>query len=158
MDITRPRIVITRIGELSAHGYAAQSRALDSPDSVCRYWRDVIETQSDHEPDKETLVSILLGTRLRPVGYHEVSRGTVNESLAHPREILRPAVIEAAHGFVLVHNHPSGDPAPSEADRRLTRRIQEAAKLIQIELLDHVIVGNPAATPPYFSFREAALL
>jgi DNA repair protein RadC len=89
----------------------------------------------------------------------EISLGSLNECLAHPRDILRPVISHNAYGFILVHNHPSGDPSPSEADRRLTVRISEAARLLQVNLLDHLIVGTPApGRLPYFSFREAGVI
>jgi DNA repair protein RadC len=72
---------------------------------------------------------------------------------------MRPAVIANCYAMVLLHNHPSGDPTPSEADRALTRRIRESADLLQIHLLDHVIVGQPRDNMPgYFSFKEHGLL
>jgi DNA repair protein RadC len=76
-----------------------------------------------------------------------------------PREIYRATILAGAYAHVLMHNHPSGDPTPSDADRRLTRKIQEAGQIVEISLLDHVIVGasEPGCTP-YFSFREAGLL
>jgi DNA repair protein RadC len=82
-----------------------------------------------------------------------------NESLAHPRDIFRPVISLSAHSFILVHNHPSGDVTPWEADTRLTRRVAEAARILQIQLLDHVIVGHPLANREgYFSFKEAGIL
>ena len=108
---------------------------------------------------KESLRVVLLDTKLRLVRIEEVSLGSLNECLAHPREILRPAVLHNAHAFILVHNHPSGDPAPSDADRRLTVRIADAARLLQVSFFDHVIVGSPAPDrAPYFSFREAGII
>ena len=88
-----------------------------------------------------------------------VSIGSMNESIAHPREIFRPVVATGAYGIILLHNHPSGDPSPSEADTRLTRRLAEAASILQVGLLDHVIVGAPTENRPgYFSFKEAGIL
>ena len=88
-----------------------------------------------------------------------VSVGSVNEASAHPREILRPVITRGAYGFVLIHNHPSGDPGPSQADEAITRRLAEASKLMQVCFVDHVIIGRPApGRAPYFSFREAGLL
>lgn len=85
--------------------------------------------------------------------------GSLNESIAHPREIFRPAIAAAAYAVIVVHNHPSGDPAPSTADHSLTRRLADAAELLQIKLLDHVIIGAPAdGREPYFSFKEAGVL
>ncbi len=91
----------------------------------------------------------------------EVTSGTATATLVHPREVFRAAIQEAASAVVCVHNHPSGDPAPSSADVRITRQLREAAQVVEIELLDHVIVGNPVADPlgaGYYSFRDAGVL
>ena len=72
----------------------------------------------------------------------DISKGTMNASLAVPREIFRPAIIHSAYGFVMVHNHPSGATKPSEADRQITKRVAAAAQILQINFLDHVIVGR----------------
>jgi len=107
----------------------------------------------------ESLRVLLLDTRHGRLEEKEISRGSLNESIAHPREIFRPAVSKGAYSIVVVHNHPSGDPQPSEADRRLTRRLAEAGTLLQIPLADHVIIGSKRGDlAPYFSFREAGLL
>jgi len=108
---------------------------------------------------KETLRVVLLDTKYNLMRVHEVSMGTMNETTAHPREIFQPALHHGAFAFVLVHNHPSGDPSPSDADRRMTTRLNEAATLMQIKMLDHVIIGTPAeGRQPWFSFREAGML
>lgn len=107
----------------------------------------------------ETLRIVLLDTKLRLMRVESVSNGTLNETTAHPREIFRPALLHAAYGIVVVHNHPSGDPTPSEADRRLTVRLAEAGRLMQIALLDHVIIGSAdGGRLPWFSFREAGMI
>ncbi len=108
---------------------------------------------------KESLRVILLDAKLRLMRTEQVSLGSLNECLAHPREILRPAVLHNAFAFILVHNHPSGDPSPSDADRRVTLRMAEIAKLMQVTFFDHVILGSPApGRPPFFSFREAGVI
>ncbi len=108
---------------------------------------------------KESLRVILLDTRYHLLRIHEVSLGSINESIAHPRDVFRPAIISSAYAVIVVHNHPSGDPSPSQADHSLTRRLAEAAELLQIKLLDHIIIGAPAeGRAPYFSFREASVL
>ena len=108
---------------------------------------------------KESLRVVLLDTKLHLLRVEEISLGSLNECLAHPREILRPAILHSAYAFILAHNHPSGDPSPSEADRRLTLRIAEAARLLQLTFFDHIIVGAPSLDrPAYFSFREAGIL
>ncbi len=107
----------------------------------------------------ESLRVLLLDTRHGLLEHREVSRGSLNESIAHPREIYRPAIAKGAYAIAVAHNHPSGDPQPSEADRRLTRRLAEAGTLLQIPLVDHVIIGaQRGGNAPYFSFREAGLI
>ena len=96
---------------------------------------------------------VLLNTRHEPVGTHCVSSGTLDASLVHPREVFRPAIKEAAKAIILVHNHPSGDPAPGEQDIRVTRRLNEVAKLMGIDVLDHIIVAHRGT----FSLRDAGL-
>jgi DNA repair protein RadC len=127
---------------------------LDSPELV--YDLMAAEMRSLH---KESLRVILLDTRYRLLHIEEISIGSVNESIAHPRDVFRPAVIESAYAVVVVHNHPSGDPSPSQSDHSLTRRLAEAAELLQIKLLDHVIIGAPAeGRQSFFSFKEAGVL
>lgn len=91
----------------------------------------------------------------------EISSGTATAALAHPREVFRAAVRESAASIICAHNHPSGDPAPSAPDIQVTRLLREAAKAVDIELLDHVIVGRSRSDPTgkgYFSFRDAGLI
>ena len=109
--------------------------------------------------NKESLRVILLDTKYHLMRIEEISVGSLNESIAHPREIFRPALIYSAFAVIIAHNHPSGDPTPSEADHRLTRRLSEAAQLLQITLLDHVIIGSPSKDKPsFYSFKEAGIL
>ena len=109
--------------------------------------------------DRELLRVLLLDTKLRLLAVEDVALGSLNECIAHPREIFRPAIMHSAYAAILVHNHPSGDPTPSQADNRLTRQLGDAAKLLQINFLDHIIIGLPdGGRVPYFSFREAGML
>jgi len=108
---------------------------------------------------QESLRVLLLDSKLRLIRAEEITRGSVNESLAHPREIFRPAFIHSAYGVVVLHNHPSGDPSPSTADYRVTKNLLEAANLLQVRLVDHVILGSPeGGRTPFYSFREAGLI
>jgi DNA repair protein RadC len=108
---------------------------------------------------RESLRIILLDTRYQMLRIEEISQGTLNESLAHPREIFRPVLLYSAYAVIIVHNHPSGDPSPSKSDHKLTIRLAEAAGLLQIKLMDHVIIGSPdGGRKPYFSFKEAGIL
>ena len=91
----------------------------------------------------------------------EVTSGTATGSLVHPREAFRAAIQHGATAVVCAHNHPSGDPAPSSADVQVTRRLREAAQAIDIELTDHLVIGNASADPAgvgFYSFRNAGLL
>lgn len=91
----------------------------------------------------------------------EITSGTATAALAHPREVFRAAIRESATAIACVHNHPSGDPAPSAPDMHVTRLLRESAKTVDINLLDHVIVGRADADPlgkGHFSFREAGIL
>lgn len=109
----------------------------------------------------EKFWTLCLNRKNRLIKLVEVTSGTATASLAHPREVYREAIQQGATAVVCVHNHPSGDPAPSAADIQVTRQLREAARTVDIELLDHVIVGTTAADPQgrgYYSFREAGLI
>ena len=101
-------------------------------------------------PECECFVVLLLNTRRRVKGHQLVTIGTMDTLLVHPREMFRVAVVSSAAAVVLMHNHPSGDPTPSEADIKVTRDLIRAGQLMKIEVLDHVIIGNPTRS----SLRE----
>jgi DNA repair protein RadC len=127
---------------------------LDTPELIYEFFAP----QLRHIAQEQVVVAVV-DARLRHIGTTVVSMGTVSETTAHPREILRPVITRGAHGFVLIHNHPSGDPSPSRADEVVTRRIAEAAKMMQVEFLDHVIIGRPSqGRSAYYSFREAGVV
>ena len=96
------RITVTCVRE------DACSITTDTPENLLKFWQEIIATQPDHEPDKESVVVVMMNTRLRPYAWHRVSLGTVSESHCLPREIFRPVIVSAAYGFALMHNHPSG--------------------------------------------------
>ena len=128
---------------------------LESPAQLMEFIAPELRAQP-----REIIRVILLNTRLRHQRTEDVALGTVNECLARPADLLRPAIIHQAYAFVVAHNHPSGDATPSEADRTLTRRVKEASTLLGVRFLDHMIIGMPAqpGDSGYFSFREAGLL
>lgn len=103
---------------------------------------------------REFLVAFLLNARHQLIRREVVSIGTLTASLAHPREIFAAAVSRAAAAIILVHNHPSGDPTPSEEDIRLTKRVAQAGQIMGIELLDHLIVGKQGV----YSFKTSGAL
>ena len=131
--------------------------ALDRPEAVYAYMKDTLETY----PMQEVFHVILLNRKNRPLGRVMISMGTVSSAVAHPREVYRPAILGGATAIICVHNHPSGDPAPSAADMQVTRMLRDASKAVDIQLLDHVILGRPECDPlhlGYFSFRTAGLV
>jgi DNA repair protein RadC len=103
------------------------------------------------DAEQEEFVVVLLDRKQRVLRVVDVSRGTLDSSLVHPREVFREAIREAASSVLAVHNHPSGDPEPSVEDRYLTRRLVAAAEVLGLQLLDHVIVCRS----DYYSFRDA---
>ncbi len=114
----------------------------ETPDKAAAYWREHIARHPFFNSECECLVVLLLNTRRRIKGHCFVSTGTMDTLLVHAREIFRIAIVASAHSIILVHNHPSGDPTPSEADIRITRDLIRAGQLLKIELLDHLVVGN----------------
>ena len=114
-----------------------------------------------HGLEVERFWVLCLNRKNRLLKCVEVTSGTASNSLVHPREVFREAIREAASAVICVHNHPSGDPAPSSADVRVTRQLREAARAVEIDLLDHVILGAASADPAgvgHFSFRRGGLL
>jgi len=103
---------------------------------------------------KEYFLALLLDGKNRIMRRVQISEGSLNQSLVHPREVFSPAVRETAAALILVHNHPTGDPAPSTEDIAITRRLREAGEIMGIKVLDHIIVGDGE----YLSFVERGLL
>lgn len=113
----------------------------DTPDKAADYWRLHVATNPYFNPECECLAVLLLNTRRRVKGHQLLSIGTQDTLLVGPREVFRLAIITAASGLVLMHNHPSGDSSPSEADIKVTRDLIRAGQLLKMELVDHVIMG-----------------
>ena len=127
---------------------------VDSPEVVCQ-----LLAQDLRALTRESLRALLLDTKFQLIRIEEISLGSLNESIAHPREIFRPAIAHSAYAVVLVHNHPSGDPTPSKADKMLTRRLVEAGEMLQVVIADHIIIGGmQAGKPSYYSFKEAGAI
>lgn len=125
------------------------SKPVISPDDIIELLRSKI---SDF--NKEQFLVVSFDTRQKVIGVDNVSTGTVNTSLVHPRETFSSAIKHIAASVIVAHNHPSGDTEPSEEDIKITKRLTEAGKIIGIELLDHIIVTRTN----YFSFKEHGLL
>jgi len=130
----------------------AASPLLDTPEAVADLMREEARLRNG-----EVFQVLLLNTRRRLIGKPaKIADGTLDTILVHPREVFRPAIEASAAAVVLVHNHPSGDPAPSEADIKVTRDLIRAGQLLKIEVLDHVILGRATPDRPkdYVSLRE----
>ena len=104
--------------------------------------------------DREFFFMITLDSKNRTIGYHTISMGSLSSSVVHPREVFKPAILENSAAVIFLHNHPSGDPAPSREDRECTNRLTQAAKILGIRVLDHIIFGETE----YFSFADAGIL
>lgn len=125
-------------------------------DHVATYYRENIKTSPWFDPQKEVVVVIVIDTRQNVIGHHVVSIGTLDTCLVHPREVFKPIIVAGAQAFFILHNHPSGDPTPSEADIRVTRDIARGGQLLKIECLDHLIMGDlgQGRSRDYVSLRE----
>lgn len=135
---------------LSRESYA-DPPLLDSPDRVA----DLLREEFRPEP-VERMVALLVNTRQRLLAVHPLSQGTLDTLLVHPREIFRAAITNRASAVILAHNHPSGDPTPSEADIRVTRELIRAGQILKIEVLDHIILGQRTTDRPvdFVSLRQ----
>jgi DNA repair protein RadC len=122
----------------------------DTSQKAADYWRLHIATNPYFNPDCECFAVLMLTTRRRVKGHQLVTFGTMDTLLVHPREVFRGAIIAGASAIVVMHNHPSGEPQPSEADIKVTRDLIRAGQLMKIDVLDHVIIGNPT----HSSLRE----
>ena len=129
----------------------------DTPEIVAAYWRNNIPQAEWFDPCKEAFVVIVLNTRRRIIGHNLITLGTLDTCTVHAREVFKPVIGVSGSALILAHNHPSGNPTPSEADIKVTRDLIRAGQLLKIDVLDHVIVGIPTPDQPkaWFSLREA---
>ena len=128
----------------------------DSPEVVARHFRPLVAGA-----EVEHFWVLCLDRKNRLLRRVEATRGTATSSLVHAREVFRDAIKLSATAIIAVHNHPSGDPAPSRADIHVTRQLREASKVIGIDLIDHIIVGDVRKDPNhlgYYSFNDAGLI
>ncbi|HWY74703.1 MAG TPA: DNA repair protein RadC [Verrucomicrobiae bacterium] len=128
-----------------------ESPMLDTPDAIADLLRE-----DNRAYEVENFQVVLLNTRRRLINVEKISQGTLDTILVHPREVFKSAIASSASALVLVHNHPSGDPTPSEADIKVTRDLIRAGQLLKIEVLDHVILGRKTQQrdKDYVSLRE----
>ena len=121
---------------------------------------DAAEIASAHfeelATDREVFAVLLLNTKNKVIGIHDVSVGSLTASVVHPREVFKAACLANAASIILTHNHPSGDPAPSKEDINITARLVQAGRLMDIPVLDHIIIGDN--TGRSVSFKASDLI
>ena len=128
-----------------------ESPVLDNPATVVNFLRE-----SNRLKNVEAFQVVLLNTRKKLIRVEEISEGTLDTILIHPRDVFRAVISANAAAIILVHNHPSGDPTPSEADIKVTRDLIRAGQLLKIEVVDHVVIGRASAVraKDFSSLRE----
>lgn len=149
-------VAIVEIARRMAQPVMAEAAVLNRPELVAAHFSPIVRGL---EVEKFWVLCLNRKNRLKKMCL--VTSGTATSSLAHPREVFRCAITESATGIICVHNHPSGDPAPSAADVQVTRQLRDAAKAVDIELLDHIVLGRASADPQgkgWYSFREAGVI
>ena len=141
------RVHVTRAELNEAH--APYAKIVTSSRDVHR----LAQSLTEHE-DQEVFLVFCLDAKNRITGYSETARGTIDSCMVHMRDVFRVAVLQGAVSIIVAHNHPSGDPTPSDADNLITRKLVSAGKLLDMPVLDHVIVGASG----YYSYLDAGAL
>lgn len=130
--------------------YPEMDNMMNSPETVVRLAKGFLRM---HEETEEHMYMLCLNTKLKLTGVFEVSHGNVNSSIVGAREVFQKALLGNAVSIILIHNHPSGDCTPSVQDIEVTKRLVEAGKIVGVEVLDHIIVGQS-----YTSLKEKGYL
>jgi len=116
---------------------------------------ELMQTIGLHEKAGEEFHSVYLNTKNEIIGMEMISKGTLNASLVHPREVFKGALLANANALILAHNHPSGNVEPSSADRQVTALLVNAGNILDVKILDHVIIGSKSR---FYSFKEHSLI
>lgn len=127
----------------------ARGRKITQPALAIEYLQILLQ---DYE--HEVFSAVFLDSQHRVICFEELFRGTIDSASVYPREVVKKSLAHNAAAVIFVHNHPSGDPKPSDSDRRITQRLQEALKLIEVRAIDHIVVGNEGCS----SFAELGYL
>ncbi|MCL6522986.1 MAG: DNA repair protein RadC [Firmicutes bacterium] len=143
------RVEVVRVELVRERSVSYAGRTIRSPRDAVRMVRPLIERS-----DRERFVALYLSTRRTVHAIHEVGVGDIDSAPAHPREVFTAALLANAAAVIVAHNHPSGDPEPSPDDVAVTKRLVEAGRLLGVELLDHLVIGDRA----YVSLRERGLV
>ena len=129
--------------------YKPAKYKIKNPWDIYKYYMESLRYQY-----KEIFKVVLLNTKNEIITDVDISMGTLNSSLVHPREVFREAIRRSSNKIILLHNHPSGNAEPSKEDKSVTNRLKECGELIGIEVIDHIIIGDGI----YFSFKENMLI
>lgn len=132
-----------------ASSYKPPKYKINKPWDIYKYYMDLLRYES-----KEIFKIVLLNTKNEIITDVDISIGTLNSSLVHPREVFRAAIRRSSNKIILIHNHPSGCPTPSAEDKVVTNRLVQCGEIIGIEVIDHIIIGDGL----YFSFKENMLI
>lgn len=128
-----------KIGETLQH---YRREKISGSDDAIRFADEFLRPYFSERHDAEEFLVITLDTQYRPIRIVRVTRGLLNASLVHPREVFRPAIADCSAAIIVAHNHPSGDPTPSREDIETTRRLKQAGEVLGIPVLDHIVVGD----------------
>lgn len=140
-----------RVVKESGGRYNLDNKRASSPQNAVKIFNEVFEMDSRAE---EVLALMTLDTKNKVTGMFIVSQGSINASVVHPREVYKRALLQNASQIIIAHNHPSGDPNPSKEDINITKRLVEAGKLIGIDMLDHIIIGDRK----YISLKDKGVI
>ena len=143
------RVDVVSIKMVKESSFLYKNRRISSPKDVVELLRNFLEGA-----DREQFITCCMDTKNQPTSINIVSVGTINSSLVHPREVFKTAILGNSSSIIVAHNHPSGDPLPSKEDIDITQRLKEAGKIIGIDLIDHVIIGEDR----YVSLKEKGVV
>lgn len=146
--IAQIAVSVIRESPLPYHTEGGGFPICDTPERAAEIFRTACPETEGWDWERESFVVLFLSTRRRVMGWQLVSHGTLDTLLVHPRDVFRCAIIANAAAVILAHNHPAGDPTPSETDIRFTRDIYRAGQMLKVEVLDHVIVASPSMRRP----------
>ncbi|MDB1949625.1 DNA repair protein RadC [Clostridium tertium] len=147
--LNRKRVDIVSIKMVKESSFFYRNRKVNSPSDAIELFRGFLS-----ESDREQFIVCCMDTKNQPTFVNVVSIGTLNSSLVHPREVFKVAILGNSASIIVAHNHPSGDPTPSKEDITITARLKEAGKIIGIDILDHLIIGEDK----HISFKEKGIL
>ncbi|MGY5484137.1 JAB domain-containing protein [Paenibacillus sp. ALE2] len=148
MNNTMKRVQVIHLELVREKSMLFAGRKVHKPEDTVQLFREFIG-----DCDRESFCILTLSTKNQPLALQQVSLGTLNSSILHPREVFKFSILSNAASIIACHNHPSGDPTPSSEDISMSRRLQKSGELLGIELLDHIILGQDG----YVSMKERGL-